>query len=184
MPQTPTYGFEYETPQSKPGVTLTGDIDGSSPILAEQVETVIAGIDARVAATEGDVAALQAVTASDSGWLVLSTTPAAGFALTSAVYRRWGPMVMIRIEYQRTGADIVANASGNVVGDPLVATINTVDARPSENIPVLIHASVTSGACVINTLGAINLTDLNSSSSILTDHQVRVTATYFGPSFL
>lgn len=184
MPQTPTYGFEYETPQSKPGVTLTGDIDGSSPILAEQVETVIAGIDARVAATEGDVAALQAVTASDSGWLVLSTTPAAGFALTSAVYRRWGPMVMIRVEYQRTGADLVANASGNIVGDPLVVTINTVNARPSENIPVLIHSSVTSGSGVINTLGAINLTDLHSNSAILTDHQVRITATYFGPSFL
>ncbi len=184
MPQTPTYGFEYETPQSKPGVTLTGDIDGSSPILAEQVEIVIAGIDARVASAEGDIAALQAVTASDTGWLTLTTTPAAGFTLTQALYRRWGPMVMIRLEYERTGADIVAGATGNVVGDPLVATITEVNARPSQPIQTLLHASLTSGACVINTAGAINLTDMHSSSTIATTNQVRVTAMYFGPSFI
>jgi hypothetical protein len=69
MPMTPTYGFEYETPLTKPGITLTGDSDGSSPILAEQVETALAGIDARLAAAEGDISVLQAASPSDTGLL-------------------------------------------------------------------------------------------------------------------
>lgn len=52
MPETPIYGFSFETPQSKPGITLTGDIDGSSPILAEQVENVAAAFDSRLTAVE------------------------------------------------------------------------------------------------------------------------------------
>jgi hypothetical protein len=184
MPSTANYGFEYETPQSKPGITLTGDIDGSSPILAEQVDMVISGIDSRLTGAEGSIAILEAGQANDTGWLTLATTPAAGFTLTQALYRRWGPTVMIRLEYERTGADIVAGATGNVVGDPLIATITEVNARPSQPIQTLLHASLTSGACVINTAGAINLTDMHSSSTIATTNQVRVTAMYFGPSFI
>lgn len=52
MPETPIYGLSFETPQSKPGITLTGDIDGSSPILAEQVENVMAAFDSRLTAVE------------------------------------------------------------------------------------------------------------------------------------
>lgn len=183
MPMTPTYGFEYETPMTKPGITLTGNSDGSSPILAEQVEVALAGVDSRLASVEGDVAALQTASATDTGWLALSVTAAAGWSLASAVYRRWGPMVGIRVECERTGADIVANAAGNVVGDPLVFTINTVEARPTQQWQFLLHASVTSGGCVLNTSGALNLTDLHSNSSILTNHFVRASSTYFGPSF-
>jgi hypothetical protein len=183
MPQTPTYGFEFETPQSKPGITLTGDIDGSSPILAEQVETVIAGIDARVAAAEGDIAALQVTDPSDTGWLVLSTTAAAGFSLVSAVYRLWGPIVGVRVEYERTGGNITADSQGNVGGDPLICTINTVAARPSQQIMTVINASLTSGVGRVNTAGELNLTDMHSSSSILTGHFVRMSGTYFGTSF-
>lgn len=184
MPETSNYGFEYETPQSKPGITLTGDIDGSAPMLAEQVDTVIAGIDSRLTGAEGSVASLEAGAANDTGWLTLSTSPAAGFTVTSAVYRRWGPLVMIRVEYERTGADIVATATGNVVGDPDIATINEVNARPSQSIQVLVHSSVTSGAGTLNTSGVISLTDLNSGSTIATTHRVRVTSMYFGPSFI
>jgi hypothetical protein len=52
MPVTPIYGLPFETPQSKPGITLTGDSDGSSPILAEAVESVLAVIEARITAIE------------------------------------------------------------------------------------------------------------------------------------
>lgn len=183
MPMTPTYGFEYETPLTKPGITLTGDSDGSSPILAEQVEIALAGVDSRLASVEGDVAILQGASATDTGWLSLSIAPAAGWTTASAVYRRWGPMVGIRVECERTGADIVANASGNIVGDPLAFTINTVEARPTQQWQMVLHASVTSGSCVINTAGAMNLTDLHSNSSILTNHFIRVSTMYFGPSF-
>lgn len=52
MPFTPIYSLPYETPQSKPGITLTGDIDGSSPILAEAVEAVLAAFEVRLTAIE------------------------------------------------------------------------------------------------------------------------------------
>lgn len=183
MPMTPTYGFEYETPMTKPGITLTGNSDGSSPILAEQVEVALAGVDSRLASVEGDVAALQTASGTDTGWLPLSVAMAAGWTFTSGVYRRWGPMVGIRAECERTGADIVANASGNVVGDPLIFTINTVEARPTQQWQLLLHASVTSGGCVINTAGALNVTDLHSNSTIATNNFIRISTTYFGPSF-
>lgn len=52
MPETPIYALPFETPQSKPGITLTGDSDGSHPILAEAVEAVLASFEARLTAIE------------------------------------------------------------------------------------------------------------------------------------
>jgi len=52
MPETPIYSLPFETPQSKPGITLTGDSDGSHPILAEAVESVLASFEARLTAIE------------------------------------------------------------------------------------------------------------------------------------
>jgi hypothetical protein len=52
MPETPIYSLPFETPQSKPGITLTGDSDGSSPILAEVVESVLASFESRLTAIE------------------------------------------------------------------------------------------------------------------------------------
>lgn len=183
MPQTPTYGFEYETPQSKPGITLTGNSDGLTPILAEQVETALAGIDARLAGAEGSISALEAVSPSDTGWLALTTTPAAGYSTTSAVYRRWGPVTGIRVQYERTGAAVTATSAGNIVGDPLICTITNADARPDQQQLVLLHCSVTSGGATINTDGTINVTDLHSDSSINTNDFVRVSVTYFTSTF-
>lgn len=183
MPESANYGFEYETPQSKPGITLTGDMDGSAPILAEQVDTVLSGIDSRLTGAEGSIAILQAASANDTGWLNLSSSPASGWIASISLYRRWGPIVALRLQLQRTGADITANASGNVVGDPTFVTINNVDARPDQPTVTLIHASVTSGGGVINTNGTISITDLNSNSSIGTDDLVRVSHTYFVSTF-
>lgn len=183
MPMTPTYGFEYETPMTKPGITLTGDSDGSAPILAEQVEIALAGVDSRLAAVEGDVAILQVASPIDTGWLTLDVTAAAGWTLAAGVYRRWGPMVSIRVECERTGADIVASAAGNIVGDPLVYTINTIEARPTQQWQFMFHASVTSGGSVLNTAGALNITDMHSTSTIATNNFVRTSTTFFGPSF-
>ncbi len=183
MPETANYGFEYETPQTKPGITLTGDIDGSSPILAEQVDAVITGIDTRLTAAEGSVATLEATAPHDTGWLSMAATAGAGFSLTSAVYRRWGPMIGVRLQLSRTGADLVAGATGNVVGDPTVVTIDTVELRPDQQVTTMIHASVTSGGGLINTGGAIQVTDLNSGSSIATSDNVRIAAVYFVSTF-
>lgn len=56
MPETANFGFEYETPQSKPGITLTGDADGSAPILAEQVDDALAAVDSRLTGVESSAA--------------------------------------------------------------------------------------------------------------------------------
>lgn len=183
MPQTANYGLEYETPQSKPGITLTGDIDGSAPILAEQVDAVITGIDTRLTAAEGSIASLEAGAPDDTGWLALLVTAEAGWSVSTSLYRRWGPLVGIRLVLTRTGAAITAGATGNVVGDPIIVTISTAELRPDQQMTTMIHASVTSGGGLINTGGAIQVTDLNSGSSIATDDNVRITSTYFVSTF-
>lgn len=184
MPETANYGFEYETPQSKPGITLTGDIDGSAPILAEQVDTVISGIDTRLTAAEGSIAILEAGTPSDTGWLALAVTPGTGFTTLTNVYRRWGPIASIRVEFTRTGAAIVAGTTGNVSGDPTLCTIDNVDLRPSQQWVANIKSSDTSGSGFITTAGVIGIADLNSNSDIETDAVVRVTETYFVSTFV
>lgn len=184
MPETPTYGFEYETPQSKPGITLTGDIDGSAPILAEQVDAALGGIDARLTAAEGDIAILQTASPSDSGWLSMSVTAATGYSLDSALYRRWGPIISVRVSFTRTGAAVTAGSTGNVTGDPLIGTINTAALRPDTiRREVVMLCSVTSGSGFVTTAGEIHLADLHSNSSLDTDDTIRYTDTYFTASF-
>lgn len=183
MPETPTFGFEYETPQTKPGITLTGDQDGSTPILAEQVDTALSSIDARVSANEGDIAALQAVTPSDTGWLALSLTAGSGFDVDESFYRRWGPFVGIRILVTRTGSDITATSAGNVTGDPNICTIDDTELRPDQRQSVLGRGFTTSGAIDIHTSGAVNLADMHSDSTLSTDDTIRIETVYFVSTF-
>lgn len=183
MPETATFGFEYETPQTKPGITLTGNQDGSSPILAEQVDTALANIDARVSTNEGDVAALQAVTPSDTGWIALSVTPATGFDTVEALYRHWGPIIGLRIVMQRTGSPINATNDGNIVGDPALCTIDTINARPSQQQNILYQSNVTSGSISLFTSGIITITDAHTNSTINTDAFIRISHNYFGTVF-
>lgn len=44
MPTTPNYGFEYETPHTLPGITLTGGPSSASPILAQQVDAALISV--------------------------------------------------------------------------------------------------------------------------------------------
>jgi len=60
MPNTSNYGFDYESPSSLPGVTLTGGPTTSSPILAVQVDAALASLDNTVANQATDIAALEA----------------------------------------------------------------------------------------------------------------------------
>lgn len=184
MPETSNYGFEYETPQSKPGITLTGDIDGSAPILAEQVDSALAGIDSRLTSVEGSVATLEAAAPSDTGWLALSITPGVGFSTVTSLYRRWGPLASIVIELTRTGAPIVAGTTGNITGDPTICTINDVNLRPPQAWVASIRVSDTSGCGFIGTNGVIGIADIHSNSDIDTDAFLRLTETYFVSTFV
>lgn len=183
MPETPNYGFEYETPQTKPGITLTGDIDGSAPILAEQVDSVISGIDTRVIAAEGAITILQAGSPNDTGWLSMGITLASGFVLVDSIYRQWGPVLSIRVVLERTGADITANSAGNVGGDPQLFTINDAALRPTNQRYTIARCTNTSGAVQLASTGSVNLVDLHANSSLATGNEIRLTDTYFVATF-
>ena len=182
MPQTPTYGFEYETPLTKPGITLTGDENGEAPILAEQVDTALAGQDVRIAAVESSVAGLEAASPSDTGWIALGVTAAGGYSVSTSLYRHWGPVVSILIVLTRTGGNFTANSAGNVT-DTTLCTVTTTTARPQNQTYTAIQMSVTSGSALVNTNGSIVIADMHANSVITTDNVVRISTTYFVSTF-
>lgn len=57
MPNTTNYDFEYESPTSLPGTTLTGGPGGGSPILAIQVDTALAAVETKTDINADNVAA-------------------------------------------------------------------------------------------------------------------------------
>lgn len=59
MPVTSNYGFEYESPSSLPGITLTGGPAMVSPILAVQVDSALAVIESRIDTHDTDIANIQ-----------------------------------------------------------------------------------------------------------------------------
>lgn len=66
MPNTSNYNFEYESPTSIPGTSITGGPQGGSPILAVQVDTALASVETKVdvnatniGANTSDITALQ-----------------------------------------------------------------------------------------------------------------------------
>jgi len=184
MPETQIYGFSYETPQSKPGTTLTGDADGSADILAEEVELVVANIDARVTANSGDVAALQSSTPSDTGWQSLSITTASGWDNLGSSARQWGPVVSIHVQLERTGSDINANSSGNIVGDPEMFSIDSTNVHPDREQYSIYRGFITSGSWQLSTSGVAVITDAHSNSSIRTNDTVQLSLTYFTSTFV
>lgn len=63
MPNTSNFGFDYESPSSLPGVTLTGGPTTSSPILAVQVDAALASLENTVSSQATDIATLSAADA-------------------------------------------------------------------------------------------------------------------------
>ena len=61
MPNTTHYSFEYESPSSLPGTTLTGGPGGTSPILAVQVDAALFTLEQT---TQNNAASIAANTAS------------------------------------------------------------------------------------------------------------------------
>lgn len=60
MPSTSNFGFDYESPTSLPGTTLTGGMSGSTPILAVQVDAALTSVNATV---QGHTASINTNTA-------------------------------------------------------------------------------------------------------------------------
>lgn len=61
MPETPIFGFPFEAPTDKPGISVTG-VDGNE-VLAESVETVLSGMDSRLSTAESEIDSLQTTAA-------------------------------------------------------------------------------------------------------------------------
>lgn len=59
MPNTTNYGFDYESPTSLPGTTLTGGPTSTMPILAVQVDSAISSLASVVTDQATEMAALQ-----------------------------------------------------------------------------------------------------------------------------
>lgn len=57
MPNTTNYDFEYESPTSLPGTTLTGGPGGGSPILAIQVDTALASVETKTDVNSSNITA-------------------------------------------------------------------------------------------------------------------------------
>lgn len=65
VPNTTNYDFEYESPTSLPGTTLTGGPGGGSPILAIQVDTALASVETKVDINTANVATNTAAVAAN-----------------------------------------------------------------------------------------------------------------------
>lgn len=59
MPNTSTYGFDYESSTSLPGITLTGGPTGTLPILAVQVDAALGSLAATVVEQASTIGTLQ-----------------------------------------------------------------------------------------------------------------------------
>lgn len=57
MPNTQNYSFNFESPGSLPGTTLTGGPEGGNAILARQVDTALAAVETKVDANTANVTA-------------------------------------------------------------------------------------------------------------------------------
>lgn len=77
MPTSANFGFEYETPSTLPGITITGGPSGATPILAVQVDDALTGVRNTAEDNAADIAAVQTTLAGMSpiyGRVVLSGT--------------------------------------------------------------------------------------------------------------
>jgi hypothetical protein len=65
MPNTSNYNFEYESPTSLPGTTITGGPGGGSPILAVQVDTALASVETKADVNASNITANTAAIAAN-----------------------------------------------------------------------------------------------------------------------
>ncbi len=81
MPNTSNFGFDYESPTSLPGTTLTGGPTTTMPILAVQVDAALGSLESTVSDQATTIATLQASVAANqtsitnlTNWTKLGST--------------------------------------------------------------------------------------------------------------
>lgn len=84
MPNTTNYGFDYESPTSLPGTTLTGGPTTSLPVLAVQVDSALASLQSTVSGQATTIADNQAaITANQTSITNLTNWTRRGTVLVS-----------------------------------------------------------------------------------------------------
>lgn len=63
MPNTSNYGFDYESPTSLPGTTLTGGPTSTMPVLAVQVDAALASLAGTVSDQASTISSMQSTIA-------------------------------------------------------------------------------------------------------------------------
>lgn len=161
MPSTPTYGIYYPGPDDAP------DGPGEIQQTAETTETALGGL------------------LPDSGVLTsLDLTPGTGWAVDIKEHRTLGKKMFLHLQFSRSGSAINADTGnpGNIIGDPVLGTINDVTHRPVMDWFGLGRSNVTSGAVQINAAdGQVKIVDIHSGSSIITGQIVQLAASYMIP---
>lgn len=129
------------------------------------------------------------IDAPDTGWSLSPIVAASGWgtktdpsgntsSLTGGV-RRYGELVEYRFRLNRSGADVVGTASGNIVGDPTIATVN-----PStfpQYVPTTVVedrfgvVGVQAGTARMDQTGAITISDIYPNDSISNGSTIQVT---------
>lgn len=134
---------------------------------------------AAMADLAADVDAALGLVVPDSGLLSMALTPAAGWSVVGDEYRIVGPWLFFDLSFERTGANLVANAQGNIA-DELVATIDDPALRPAmTNWVGLYRAGFTGGGALINGgSGNFTITSAHSTSTISTGDDVVIGGVY------
>lgn len=158
MPATSIYALPYPSPDDQAG-------EGHAQIraLAEGTETMLEGLLSDTGVTANPSLAM------GPGWI-----------LEQAQYRIVGGKEMeLFIFLERTGSQLVANSTGNIVGDPVYATLTDPLQRPAFSVYGTFVASLTSGQWQLDAgTGVIALVDMHTTSSIDTGHTARIHAVY------
>lgn len=87
-------------------------------------------------------------------------TPAAGWTLTDANARRWGPTIVINFAFQRSGAAVASNTTGNIINVTLGTVTNATYQPYAETAIIPTRSTGVLWGGYINSAGTIAVSAL------------------------
>lgn len=162
--------------------TAVDDLAGLFSAQATSVQAALASIRTSLAPvpTSDTGWTLSGLTLGSAGWSgIADSTGNTGAGLKGGM-RKVGNLVELRFRATRAGADLVANAQGNI-GDSIVAVINNTALRPSGMVFATFDfgPGLGTGGCRVQADGGVYVVDAYPNSKILTGQQIQVHAIYF-----
>lgn len=116
-------------------------------------------------------------------WTVFTPTAAAGFTAGTCRYRKFGPIVEIRLEATYTGATVTAPADGNMANKAVWTGVGfPAGILPSQTLNVNTQKRGTSGdaspGARLTAAGAMELYDMHPTATLVNTEVVVTTAIY------